>query len=65
MIFSLLRTLSPGGLVTVDFQSAACLGTTDDINTLEHVQVRWQFSDTLRFVFFLWITTLIGADLKN
>uniref|UniRef100_A0AAQ4PL92 P/Homo B domain-containing protein n=1 Tax=Gasterosteus aculeatus aculeatus TaxID=481459 RepID=A0AAQ4PL92_GASAC len=33
------RTLSPGGLVTVDFQSAACLGTTDDINTLEHVQV--------------------------
>ncbi|KAM8869961.1 neuroendocrine convertase 1-like isoform 8-T9 [Spinachia spinachia] len=33
------RILSPGGLVTVNIQSDACLGTTDDINTLEHVQV--------------------------
>ncbi|XP_027142876.1 proprotein convertase subtilisin/kexin type 4 isoform X2 [Larimichthys crocea] len=35
-----IRILSPGGMVSVNVQSEACQGRTDEINTLEHVQVR-------------------------
>lgn len=38
----LVRILSPGGMVSVNVQSEACQGRTDEINTLEHVQVRKQ-----------------------
>ncbi|TNN44732.1 Furin-1 [Liparis tanakae] len=31
--------LSPGGVASVNIQSEACLGSTDEINTLEHVQL--------------------------
>jgi len=36
----MVRILSPGGVASVNIQSEACLGSTDEINTLEHVQVR-------------------------
>ncbi|XP_059195886.1 neuroendocrine convertase 2-like [Centropristis striata] len=42
------RILSPGGDVRVNIQSDACQGTTNDINTLEHVQVRVSISSVCR-----------------
>ncbi|XP_068425031.1 proprotein convertase subtilisin/kexin type 4-like isoform X2 [Clinocottus analis] len=42
------RILSPGGVVRVNIQSDACLGSTDEINTLEHVQVRVSINTACR-----------------
>ncbi|KAM3613976.1 uncharacterized protein V6R79_007817 [Siganus canaliculatus] len=42
------RVLSPGGVVKVNIQSEACHGGTDEINTLEHVQVRVGISSVCR-----------------
>lgn len=40
MFFVLVRILSPGGVVSVDIESDACRGRKNEINTVEHVQVR-------------------------
>ncbi|XP_075952570.1 proprotein convertase subtilisin/kexin type 4-like isoform X2 [Anarhichas minor] len=42
------RILSPGGGVSVNIQSDACLGSTNEINTLEHVQVRVSINTVCR-----------------
>ncbi|XP_056300760.1 neuroendocrine convertase 1-like [Pseudoliparis swirei] len=42
------RILSPGGVASVNIQSEACLGSTDEINTLEHVQVSVSISSVCR-----------------
>ncbi|XP_070821968.1 furin-like protease kpc-1 [Chaetodon trifascialis] len=42
------RILSPGGVVSVNIQSEACRGRTNEINTLEHVQVRVSISSVCR-----------------
>ncbi|XP_074510981.1 furin-like protease kpc-1 [Sebastes fasciatus] len=42
------RILSPGGVVSLDIQSDACRGRTNEINTLEHVQVRVSISAACR-----------------
>ncbi|KAK2844163.1 hypothetical protein Q5P01_010822 [Channa striata] len=42
------RILSPGGRVTVNILSEACHGRTNEINTLEHVQVRMSVSAVCR-----------------
>ncbi|XP_051262848.1 proprotein convertase subtilisin/kexin type 4-like isoform X1 [Dicentrarchus labrax] len=42
------RVLSPGGLVSVNIQSEACHGRSNEINTLEHVQVRVSISTVCR-----------------
>ncbi|XP_074539046.1 proprotein convertase subtilisin/kexin type 4-like [Halichoeres trimaculatus] len=42
------RMLSPKGVVTVKIQSEACKGSTNEINTLEHVQVRVSISSVCR-----------------
>ncbi|KAM9352880.1 neuroendocrine convertase 1-like [Symphorus nematophorus] len=42
------RILSPGGVVSVNIQSEACQGRTNEINTLEHVQVRVSISSACR-----------------
>ncbi|XP_042346363.1 neuroendocrine convertase 1-like [Plectropomus leopardus] len=42
------RILSPGGVVSVNIQSEACHGATDEINSLEHVQVRVSISSVCR-----------------
>ncbi|XP_034384395.1 neuroendocrine convertase 1-like [Cyclopterus lumpus] len=42
------RILSPGGVVSVNIQSDACLGSTDEINALEHVQVRASVNSVCR-----------------
>ncbi|KAK5862747.1 hypothetical protein PBY51_018113 [Eleginops maclovinus] len=42
------RILSPGGEVSVDIESDACRGKTNEINTLEHVQVRVSLSAVCR-----------------
>ncbi|XP_045901133.1 furin-like protease kpc-1 [Micropterus dolomieu] len=42
------RILSPGGIVSVNIQSEACRGRTNEINTLEHVQVRVSISAVCR-----------------
>ncbi|XP_029308100.1 proprotein convertase subtilisin/kexin type 4-like isoform X2 [Cottoperca gobio] len=42
------RILSPGRVVSVNIQSDACRGRTNEINTLEHVQVRLSISAVCR-----------------
>nr|XP_046256264.1 proprotein convertase subtilisin/kexin type 4-like [Scatophagus argus] len=42
------RILSPRGVVSVKIQSEACHGTTNEINALEHVQVRVSISTVCR-----------------
>ncbi|XP_071324577.1 furin-like protease kpc-1 [Trachinotus anak] len=42
------RILSSGGVVSVNIQSEACHGRTNEINTLEHVQVRVSISAVCR-----------------
>ncbi|XP_033497135.2 proprotein convertase subtilisin/kexin type 4-like [Epinephelus lanceolatus] len=43
-----IRIISPGGTVKVNIQSEACHGRTNEINTLEHVQVRVSISTVCR-----------------
>ncbi|XP_044065359.1 furin-like protease kpc-1 isoform X2 [Siniperca chuatsi] len=42
------RIFCPGGMVSVNIQSEACRGRTNEINTLEHVQVRVSISTMCR-----------------
>ncbi|XP_030250288.1 neuroendocrine convertase 2-like isoform X2 [Sparus aurata] len=42
------RILSAGGVVSVNIQSEACHGRTNEINTLEHVQVRVSINSVCR-----------------
>ncbi|XP_047190979.1 endoprotease bli-like isoform X2 [Scophthalmus maximus] len=42
------RILSPGGGISVDIQSEACRGRTNEISSLEHVQVRVSVSAACR-----------------
>lgn len=42
--FLCARIISAGGGVSLNIKSEACKGTADEINTLEHVQVRWYLS---------------------
>ncbi|KAI9520822.1 hypothetical protein NQZ68_013227 [Dissostichus eleginoides] len=42
------RILSPGGVVSVDIESDACRGRKNEINTVEHVQVRVSISAVCR-----------------
>ncbi|XP_070690897.1 proprotein convertase subtilisin/kexin type 4-like [Pempheris klunzingeri] len=42
------RILSPGGVVSVNIQSEACRWSTNEINSLEHVQVRVSISSVCR-----------------
>ncbi|XP_029133154.2 proprotein convertase subtilisin/kexin type 4-like [Labrus bergylta] len=42
------RILHPKGVVTVNIQSEACHGRTNEINTLEHVQVRVSINSVCR-----------------
>ncbi|KAM8734296.1 neuroendocrine convertase 2-like isoform 2-T2 [Acanthopagrus schlegelii] len=42
------RILSSGGVVSVNIQSEACHGRTNEINTLEHVQVRVSINSVCR-----------------
>ncbi|XP_010777419.1 furin-1-like [Notothenia coriiceps] len=42
------RILSPGGVVSVDIESDACRGRKNEVNTVEHVQVRVSISAVCR-----------------
>uniref|UniRef100_A0A8D3A986 P/Homo B domain-containing protein n=1 Tax=Scophthalmus maximus TaxID=52904 RepID=A0A8D3A986_SCOMX len=46
--FLSVRILSPGGGISVDIQSEACRGRTNEISSLEHVQVRVSVSAACR-----------------
>nr|XP_029498237.1 PC3-like endoprotease variant B [Oncorhynchus nerka] len=43
-----IRILPSGGEVSVNIQSAGCLGTDTEVNTLEHVQVKVSLSSVCR-----------------
>lgn len=71
------RIIPPRGVVTLKIQSDACDGRSNEINTLEHVQVRLTLSNKmlrtqtmqlgrLSFVtFFCIITTTRGVKLPD